>query len=178
MTFDSFVARDVFSELNGFVLCDPNGLDRHHGGTARGLDLLTLYSTTEQGDTVAAAGAAIPVMGVETGEYTLVVRHAEAASPLVGPPRIVSSGWILRAEAEPLCLCGAGYLVKWDPDNQKVLRSAVPSGWYEVEIQGGFGNADRSEWVIEFVLRPAAQQPAFSADLSTEFNFIDEGSGA
>jgi hypothetical protein len=56
-TFATFVARDVFSALNGFVLCNASGLDRHQGGTARGLDLLRLYSTKDEEDPVTAVFA-------------------------------------------------------------------------------------------------------------------------
>lgn len=76
--------------------------------------------------------------------------------------------------ARALCLCGAGYLVNWDPDKGKVLRPAVPRGWYEAEVNCGFGTADRSEWVVEFVLRPAPERPAFSAGLGTVFNYVSE----
>ena len=172
--FEPFVAREVFSELNGFVLCDPSALDRHHGGTARGLDLLTMYSTSEQGDAVAAAGIAIPVIGLEADWYTLAVRHVETATLLVEPPLLVSTGWVLCVEAERLCLSGAGYLTRWDPENEKVLRPSVPSGWYEVEIHCGFGKSDRSETVVEFVLNPVSERPTFAADLGTEFDFTSE----
>jgi len=173
--FEPFVAREVFSELHGFVLLDPDRLDHHHDGAALHRDLLTLYATTEEGDAVASGGIAIPVMGVEAGDYTLVVRHHRSPSLLSGAPALVSTGWILRATSPHLCLCGAGYLMRWTPEHEKVLHPVVPPGWYEVEIHCGTSTSHGEEWIIEFVLRPSPMPPAFTADLQTDFNFVAAG---
>ena len=161
------VAREVFSERNGFVLCNPARLDGHHGGSARGLDLLHLYSTSPLGDAVAASGAAIPVMDLETAKYTIIVRKASEPS-LITRPYLVSTGWILHAGAEPLALCSAGYLAHWNPDHPKVLRPRVAPGWYEVKIVGGFDKPTNDDWILEFVLHPSREPPTLSADLRAE----------
>jgi hypothetical protein len=170
-TFEPFVAVNVFSELHGFVLCDPVGLDELHDGSAKGLDLLGLYASTEIGDQVARAGLAIPVMGVAAGDYTLVVRPETSPTLLAGPPRLRSAGWVLHVRAEELCLCGAGYLTRWDPTHPRVLRPRVPPGWYEVAIHGGLGAGEPPPWMIELLLRPVAEPPSFRADLGTTFDF-------
>jgi len=169
--FETFIAREVFAELGGFVLSDPGELDRHHGGSASGLDLLELYGTSDEGDAVAAGGLAIPVLGLEAGYYTLVVRGAEATAHLTGPPRLVSSGWVLHVVSDRLCLSGAGYLKRWDPNGPRILHPVVPAGWYEVEVRCGFGGVDGEEPVIEFVLRAATDRPCFAADPSADFDF-------
>ncbi len=170
----------MFSELFGFVLCDPVGLDVYHGGSATGLDLLTLYTSTEAGDEVAQRGLAIPMIGVGAGEYTLVVQHGESPTLLQGEAQLISDGWILHAQAPALCLCGVGYLTCWNPTHENV-QVPVPKGWYHVQVRCSFGaGPDRGDgeplsWIIEFVLVPVDPPPIFRADLQTDFNFTEAG---
>ena len=65
-----------FPELFGFVLLDSVRLDRAVGGDTEGRDLLDLFTTTGHGDRVTHDGIAIPVLGVDAGDYTVLVRHA------------------------------------------------------------------------------------------------------
>lgn len=144
---------ELFSELNGFVLCVPD--------LERGVDLLTKFTTTDEGDVVTKTGRAIPVMEVETGDYTLIIRSVDQPSQLPDQPRISSSGWVLNVGDEPLCLCGAGYLANWNPDHPKVRRVSISPGWYAVTI-------DLCDFHIEFVLTPTTT-PNFTADVQTSF---------
>ncbi|MGV3625108.1 MAG: hypothetical protein ACO1OB_30085 [Archangium sp.] len=145
---------DVFSELNGFVLCVVDQLEV-------GADLLTRFTTTEEGDDVARRGHAIPVIGVETGEYTLIIREVDQPTKLPTAPRISSPGWVLHVDGE-LGLCGVGYLATWNPKHPKVHRVTVPHGWYAVIV-------DVCDWHVEFVLSRCDEPPVFTADLQTDF---------
>lgn len=127
----------------------------------RGADLLTRFTTTTEGDDVAKTGRAIPVIGVETGEYTLIIRNVDQPSKLPTAPRLTSPGWVLHVEGE-FCLCGVGYLARWNPEHPKVHRVTLPRGWFAVTV-------DLCDWHIEFVLSPA-EQPVFTADLQTDFS--------
>lgn len=140
-----FVFEDVFSELNGFVLCVPE--------LERGADLLTRFATTPEGDVVTRSGRAIPVMDLETGDYRLIIRTVDQVSD---PLPSSSPGWVLNVGNEPLCLCGAGYLTRWNPDHPKVRRVPIPAGWYAVTV-------NVSPEVVEFVLEPRVEPPTFSA---------------
>lgn len=162
-TFDTFLAEDVFSELFGFVLLSPDALDARYEGGATGRDLLHAYTTTDEGDRVAADGVAVPVLGLPADEYTLVVRHLDAPS-LLAQVAVESPGWVLRAGARPLCLGGLGYLSAWDADHPRVLRPLVPEGCYAVTIRGGTDADDHR--AIELVLSPRDERPPYSGDTS------------
>jgi hypothetical protein len=166
--FPTFVAVDVFSELFGFVLLSPDDLDAHYARQARGRDLLHEYTSTDEGDRVAAEGIAVPVLGIPADDYTLVVRHVDAASTLTDGA-FESRGWVLHATATPLCLCGLGYLTRWDPDHPRVLRPRVPPGWYVVTIRGG-EDAARAR-TIELVLEPREERPTFRGDPTKLLDF-------
>lgn len=166
--FETFVARDVFSELFGFVLLSPDLLDARYLGGARGRDLLHEYTSTEEGDRVAEDGVAVPMIGVPADTYTLVVRHVDAPTVLAHVA-CESIGWVLRASAAPLCLCGLGYLTRWDPDHPRMLRVVVPAGWYAVAIRGGVSSDDSR--AIELVLTPCSERPEYRGDPSAALDF-------
>jgi len=127
-SFDTLIETAVYSELLGFVAADPATLDRFHGGSACGLDLLDLYTTTDVGDRVSATGAAIPILGVDAGHYSFVVRDSAAPTLLTAAPLATSSGWILQVTSGEIALCGVGRLKRWDPQQTSVRRVAVPAG--------------------------------------------------
>jgi hypothetical protein len=160
-TFDTFVARDVFSERFGFVLLNPDALDARYPDGASGRDLLHEYTTTDEGDRVAADGVAVPMLGLPADDYTLVVRHVHAPSALARVT-LESSGWVLSASARPLCLCGLGYLAEWNAEHPRVLRPVVPAGWYAVTVRGGTDVDDRR--TIELVLAPCEERPPYAGD--------------
>lgn len=176
MRFPAVRLTGRFPELFGFVLLDPARLDRHLGGTAAGTNLLELFTTTGHGDRVANDGIAIPLMGVDAGSYTVLMRHATDQSPWPAP-RLLSPGWVLGTETGSLLLCGIGYLTRWKPDHPRHGRIAIPPGWYDVEIRGHDAGAvtDPDDAAYEFVLTPAGTQPAFRAHLDQQFGgLIDD----
>jgi len=73
-----------FPELFGFVVLDPARLDDAFDGKAENQDLLDLFSTTGHGDEIARNGVAVPVMGVDAGYFTVILR--ELATPSSPPP--------------------------------------------------------------------------------------------
>jgi hypothetical protein len=160
-----------FPELFGFVLLDPARLDHTLGGDTAGRDLLALFTTTDQGDQVARDGVAVPVMGVDAADYTVLVRHAADPSPWTAP-RLSSPGWVLGTDTGRLLLCGAGHLTDWAPGHPGHRHVTVPPGWYEVEIRGHLLTHGPDDAACEFVLTPTVTRPAFHADLGRRFGFL------
>jgi len=169
--FDPIRLERRFPELHGLVLLDPARLDALYEHGARGADLLTRFTQSEDGDRVSREGIAIPMLGLEPAYYTVVVR--DVASPgVTQAPRVRSAGWILETATGRLLLCGLGYLVRWDPDDPRHGRIQVPPGWYRVEILGHVldaGGRDE-EWLLELVLEHAGEQPPFAGDVSLQLS--------
>jgi hypothetical protein len=173
MRFPAVQLAGCFPELFGFVLLDAARLDHAFGGDAAGQNLLHTFTTTDQGDEVARDGIALPVMGVDAGVYTVIVRHAGDRSPWP-TPQLVADGWVLGTDTGSLVLCGVGYLVDWNPDHPKHRHVTVPPGWYEVELRGYLLAHDHpDDAAYEFVLTPSATQPPFSGQLDRGFGLIN-----
>jgi hypothetical protein len=163
--FQTKVETSLFSELFGFVLTDPVALERFHKSSIVGLDLLTLYTTTEIGDKVCEAGAIIPILGVEAGYYSLILRDISAPSLLSGLPMAISSGWVLEVISGTVALCGIGYLSSWNPQPKAVRHVSIPIGWYSVEVSVGSSIND-DDFALEFSLTPWDTRPKFKADVT------------
>ncbi len=166
-----------FPELHGFVLLAPERLDRAVGGAATGRDLLTLFSTTELGDRVAAEGVAIPLMNPEAAYYRVLIRHPSTPSPW-GRPCRSWPGWVLGTTTGSLVFCGAGALTCWDPDDARHRRAQVPPGWYTVRIDGHLLDGVPDDAAYEFVLTPTDDRPTLRARLDEDLGIPGlDGSG-
>jgi hypothetical protein len=171
--FASIRLENCFPELHGFVLLDPARLEAFYGAPVRGLDLLKRFTRDDDGERVCREGVAIPMTGIDAGDYTILVR--DPSSPAIGQqPRLRSSGWILGTERGSLLLCGLGYLTHWDPQHPRHVRLEVPPGWYQVEIAGHVlhEGTPSEEWIYELTMSHAHEKPVFEADLSTNFGLF------
>lgn len=170
MSFDAIRLENCFPELHGFVLLDPARLEHFYDAPVRGVDLLARFARSEDGDRVCREGVAIPMIGVEAGDYTIIVRDA-ALQSMDQHPRLRSSGWILGTETGKLIFCGLGYLTDWEPDHPRHAHVEVPPGWYRVEITGHVVHDGTSaeEWEYQLALSLTREKPVFSADLTTRF---------
>jgi hypothetical protein len=167
VNFETIRLANRFPELYGFVLLDPARLDAFYEGKARGENLLQRFSETDDGDRVSAEGIAIPLVAVDEGDYTVLIR--DAAAPALGPdPKVRSTGWVLGTETGELLFSGIGYLWKWNPDDPGWAAIRLTPGWYGVEVLGYVLNEGKptEEWAFEFALTPASARPAFAADVS------------
>jgi hypothetical protein len=173
MAFPAVRLAGCFPELFGFVLLDAARLDHAFGGDAVGRNLLHALTTTDQGDVVARDGIAVPVMGVDAGDYTVIVRHAQDQTPWP-TPQLVADGWVLGTDTGSLVLCGVGHLVDWNPDDPRHRHVTVPPGWYEVSLRGYLlADHDRDDAAYEFVLTPTGSHPPFHGRLDRRFGLIN-----
>ena len=154
----------LFPELHGVFLANPELLDTFDGGLSAEPDWLQLFSETDAGDRVARAGIVIPVLGLEAGYYAVTVREAQVQSPIVGQPYACSKGWVLHVTAASLVLGGVGYLKRWNPAHPKLRRMAVPAGWYAVAVSLGAA-AGEDDYALDFELHRCSVPPPFAADL-------------
>ena len=170
------IERALFAELFGFALTDPQALEQFHGQSMLGSDLLGLYTTTELGEQVCACGAMIPVLGVEAGYYSLIVRDSATASLLAEAPSATSSGWVLHVVSATVVVCGVGYLSRWNPNAATVRRITVPNGWYRATIAVGAPVDAADDYGLEVTLERCEEPPVFTADLSKQLAFTGNAS--
>ncbi|MET1079864.1 MAG: hypothetical protein ABWY06_17770 [Pseudomonas sp.] len=166
--FAPVIERQLFSELFGFVICDPLKLEAVHGEPILGQDLLAQYSSTDLGERVAMEGAAIPVQGVEAGYYSIVLRDAVSPSLLAEAPSHISTGWILEVVSGQIAVCGLGALSHWAPASPAVRHMALPIGWYGVELWVGAMASGDDDYALEIILSRSSSRPRCMADVSQQ----------
>jgi len=159
----------VFAELHGIVIFTPERIE-----PPVKTNLLHLYTTTDAGDRVVQEGICLPILDIDEGDYTVVIREAREASYLRTPPLVRSSGWILGTPSGTLAVCGAGYLSVWNPEHPRIQRLQVTPGWFGVEVRGGRNQPGTSEeeWVYEVVLTAAKSRPVFSGNLGQRMSLL------
>ena len=162
--------KTLFSELNGFVVFNPVGLETFRDEHGHGNDILTPLTETDLGDSITADGIAIPILGVETDDYGFVVSHG--LQTYLKEVAVTSKGWILNATGD-LCVCGVGYLKNFDLEKLKeigrVITFDVPQQWLTVDIYGGYDGNGLP--VFELVYREASTTPKFGGDMSVSYYF-------
>lgn len=114
-------------DFAGLVIFSYPDLKAHFPlGITNGQNILQDFTSTDLGDAVTDAGAAIPISGIDDGEYR--VRFL-SESPEPSPERVVSfsdSGYVLKVESKLYVADGA---VFWNW--QEYL------GWYEIDVEPG-----------------------------------------
>lgn len=158
----------LYSELRGFVLFDPVALDGHHGEEARGTNLLKVYTSTDEGDRVAASGMIVPVFYVDNDFYSVIVRSDDGPSS-IDPlkPSTISTGWIIRASSGRLAVSGIGNLTSWNPRGHRVRNIECDVGWFSVRVQVGSAKRKGARPVVEFTLSSRKRKPVFKGDVGT-----------
>lgn len=163
---------DCFAELGGFVVVDPVRLAEFCGGKARGRDLVTALTATDEGTRAAAEGILLPLLGVAPGFYQIAIRRSDEA-PSVPNATVASPGWVLGTTTGRLLICGLGYLTPWNEDHPSHRRISVEPGWYSVDVRATLLEDADEEGLYELVLSPLAERPPFSASLRQSLSLLD-----
>jgi hypothetical protein len=114
-------------DFAGLVIFSYPDLKSHFPeGIVNGQNILQEFTSTDLGDAVTDAGAAIPISGIDDGEYR--IRFMKMA-PEPSARRVVSfsdPGYVLKVDSKLYVADGAAF---WDW--QEYL------GWHEVDIKPG-----------------------------------------
>ena len=164
MTIPHQFVHPAFPEARGFCLLDPLTLDAALGESSEGMDLLTRFTTTSDGERVAAKGAAIPILGLEPDDYCVLLTPA---SPRVCMDDVVltrSEGWILEVRSPRILLCGLGCLIDFRRDHPAHHRFQLPVGWYRITIE--LRASDENELRIALLAEAVEPAPQFRADVT------------
>lgn len=122
----------IFSELEGFIIYDPQCLANYISeNNIFNQDLLSYFMESEDGDFVIQNGIIVPIMGVEPNYYTFEINNDLENYAVIKE----SDGWILKVVSKQINIIGIGYLANISTLNkQKSLSFAISNGWYKVSI--------------------------------------------
>lgn len=161
----------LFAELYGFVIYNPDLLDRYlFENQISTTDVLRMFTETEHGDRVIQEGIAIPIVNIPEGYYDFTLTADERAYYLSE-----SKGWSVKITTGVLRVIGIGYLNDLSLiDNHRKVDFLLPSGWYELSIhsfqhKGNEGEISDGGFYLDF--HPVKTQPIPSGELGFDFGF-------
>lgn len=122
----------VTVDFNGIVFFEPNLLKKFFGGVIdTGTNLYQRFTSTIEGDQVVDSGIVMPILGINDGNYRVIVRDASEVS-IVDDLIVCENGvFPLRVEGR---LVVADLAVLWEWEDE--------AGWRDVELSPGFYSAD------------------------------------
>ncbi len=125
----------VDTDFNGIVFFDPSRLRERYGGRiASGTDLLTRYTTTDEGDDVLRAGLILPLLAIDDGGYEVLLRSSDEAPSELGE-LVVESGVYALGIEQRLVVADLAVLKEWE-DDLGWQDCGVAPGEYAVTIRG------------------------------------------
>ena len=161
----------IFAELYGFVIYNPDLLDRYLlENQISTTDVLRMFTETEHGDSVIQEGIAIPIVNIPEGYYDFTLTADERAYYLSE-----SKGWSVKITTGVLRVIGIGYLNDLSLiDNHRKVDFQLSPGWYELSIhsfqyKGNEGEISDSGFYLDF--HPVKIQPIPSGELDFDFGF-------
>ncbi len=163
--------KSLFSELNGFVVYEPELLKRYlETNHLLKKDVLQYFSETDHGEIITQKGIAIPIIGVRTGYYHFTVTVENKFMMKADEIKARSSGWIYHTESGQLSVVGIGYLKNIDSMGSNCLTYPIDNGWYSVEILCGERDG-QDDLLIELVLTRESNPPKFSGNFEIGYDF-------
>jgi len=156
----------IFSELGGFVIYEPLFLEKYIADNkVANNDLLSHFTSSNEGDVVTGNGGIIPITGVPPDYYSFKI--IEDLPPVY---LVESQGWVLQVLSGEFRVTGIGYLTdvaKMTED--KSLSFFVPNRWYKLSITSYLDEA--GDYTFGLKLTPATGKPVFSGNMETNYGF-------
>lgn len=184
---------EVLNDLmDYFILGDPDYLLQYKKQHNLPDDLLTEFTTEETGDRAVEQGVIVPMIGIENHPYTIYFNLSENVSELMKPENVLQhkrDGYCLKVNNGRIYLYTIPYLRDFTEAKVEALKKykqatiALPNGWYTVavlaglthqliEIETATGEIEKIESMeptFEFVLKPSAEKPEYTADFNYQF---------
>jgi len=163
----------VTVDFNGIVMFEPHLLCAFYGGHIdSGTNLFQRFTTTEEGDEVLQKGIVIPILGINDGNYRVLVRYSHEVSPVEKGIILENSSFPLNVERR-LVLADLSVLREWEEETgwQQVDG---PKGRYSVTVRG-FRFVQEgivSDCGYEFVLNLVDDLPKRTADLEKDMQVL------
>lgn len=184
---------EVLNDLmDYFILGDPDYLLQYKKQHNLPDDLLTEFTTEETGDRAVEQGVIVPMIGIENHPYTVYFNLSENVSELIKPENVLQhkrEGYCLKVNNGRIYLYTIPYLRDFTEAKVEALKKykqatiALPDGWYTVavlaglthqltEIETATGEIEKIESMeptFEFILKPSAEKPEYTADFNYQF---------
>ncbi|GAA6764585.1 hypothetical protein AAFH68_05150 [Flavobacterium sp. CGRL1] len=190
---------EVLNDLmDYFILGDPDYLLQYKIENDLPDNLLTEFTTEETGDQVVEEGVIVPMIGIENYPYTIYFNLSDETPELLKAENEVQhqrDGYCLKVVNGRIYLYTIPYLRDFTETKVGLLKKykhasiELPNGWYSVTILAGLtkqllevetvsGKTEEFESMeptFEFVLKPSAEKPEYTADFTYSFKVeIDE----
>ncbi|WP_149206859.1 hypothetical protein [Flavobacterium johnsoniae] len=184
--------------MDYFILGDPDYLLQYKIENDLPDDLLTEFTTEETGDQVVEEGVIVPMIGIENYPYTVYFNLSNETLELLKAENEVQhqrDGYCLKVANGRIYLYTIPYLRDFTETKVGLLKKykhasiELPNGWYTVTILAGLTKQlleaetvsgkieefESMEPTFEFVLKPSAEKPEFTADFTYPFKVeVDE----
>lgn len=184
---------EVLNDLmDYFILGDPDYLLQYKKQHNLPDDLLTEFTTEETGDIAVEQGVIVPMIGIENHPYTIYFNLSENVSELMKPENVLQhkrDGYCLKVNNGRIYLYTIPYLRDFTEAKVEALKKfkqatiALPDGWYTVAVLAGLTNQmteietatgeiekiESMEPTFEFILKPSAEKPEYTADFNYQF---------
>jgi hypothetical protein len=123
------------TDYNGIVVFDPDALRAWCGGNiAPGTDLFHRFTASDEGDRVLELGIVVPILAIDDGGYTIIVREAGEPSP-VSPWIVVENAVFPLRITRDAVLADLAVLREWH-DELGWQRVPIAAGSYAVTVRG------------------------------------------
>lgn len=190
---------EVLNDLmDYFILGDPDYLLQYKIQNDLPDDLLTEFTTEETGDQVVEEGVIVPMIGIENYPYTVYFNLSDETPELLKAENEVQHqrhGYCLKVVNGRIYLYTIPYLRDYTETKVGLLKKykhasiELPNGWYTVTILAGLTKQllevetvsgkieefESMEPTFEFVLKPSAEKPEYTADFTYSFKVeVDE----
>jgi hypothetical protein len=120
-------------DFNGIVMFDPAGLRTLYGDISSGHNLLKDFSESSRGDDVLDIGAALPIMGINDGDY--LVRLYVNDNPPSERTTVFSDSYFYINVTSHLFIADMAVLWDWE-EYTGWNETTVPTGMYKVCVEG------------------------------------------
>ena len=157
--------KEIFSELNGFVIYEPILLQEYlKNNQLTDKNVLNYLTETEYGDLITEEGIAIPIVGLTSDYYAFKI-----IKELPLDYKVISEGWVLNVISAQIRIVGIGYFVDIEKidDSNSISFSDIPNGWYKLSIVSYFDDENRKTFGL--MLEKSIDKPLFEGDMNTNY---------
>ena len=163
------------TDYNGIVLFEPGRLREFYGGRIRrGRNLFARFTKTEDGDAVLRRGIVVPILAIDDGGYSIIVRDAHEPSPVERDVILTNGVYPLRVR-DRVVIADLVVMREWQ-DETDWRDVPIAPGTYGVTVRGFRKMARRQRKIIdagyELVLARTSRLPRVTANTGAKMRTL------